>query len=109
LKATFTTIKFRSGVGGQIVSSGTRRENSFQTRLDSARRRLRANSSLAGVDGASGFLLGCPRHRWAAETPHKVVNTIDGAALVGGPVFLARTMRRSGGHRQILRGLSLLR
>jgi hypothetical protein len=24
---------------------------------------------------------------WAAETPHKVVNTINGAALVGGPFF----------------------
>jgi hypothetical protein len=34
LKATFTTI--RSRVGWQIVSSGTRREFSFQTRLDSA-------------------------------------------------------------------------
>jgi hypothetical protein len=36
VEGDFHDHQFRSGVGGLIVSSGTRRENSFQTRLDSA-------------------------------------------------------------------------
>jgi len=34
---------------------------------------------------------------WAGETPHKIVNTINGACLIGGPVFRRAHDRGNGG------------